>query len=97
LPNFEYNRNEYNSEIILNLKEFNKLPIVIQKKVLLISIQKIFGSTKGIEKIHLEDMIKLCNRNIGNKYLTPNKNLKIVIKNKQIHISSINTSIPSNH
>jgi hypothetical protein len=60
-------------------------------------VQKIFGSVKGIEKIHLDDMIKLCNRNIGNKYLTPNKNLKIVIKNKQIHISSINTSIPSKH
>lgn len=93
LPNFEYNRNEYNtkkeSTIILDLKEFNKLHIVIQKKILLFSIQKIFGTIKGIEKIHLDDMIKLCNKNIGNKYLTPNKNFKIVIKNKQIHISSI--------
>ena len=41
-----------------------------------------------IEKVHLDDMIRLCNNNIGNKYLTPNKNLKIVIKNKHIHISS---------
>jgi tRNA(Ile)-lysidine synthase len=101
LPKFEYNKDEYNSEkeatIILNLKEFNHMDIVLQKKVLLIAIQKIFGSIKGIEKVHLDDMIKLCNKNIGNKYLTPNKNLKIVIKNKQIHISSINTSIPSNH
>lgn len=81
---------ENKSKIILDLKKFNSLGIVIQKKIILISIQNIFGTTKGIEKIHLEDIIKLCKNNIGNKFLTPNKNLKIVIKNKQIHISSIN-------
>ena len=100
LSNFKDNKNEYNPEkeatIILNLKQFNNEPKVFQKRIILISIQKIFGSIKGIEKIHLDDIIKLCNNNIGNKYLTPNKNLKIVIKNKQIHISSINKSIRSN-
>ena len=38
-----------------------------------------------IEKIHIEDIIKLCNNNIGNKYLTPNKNIKILIKDKKIN------------
>ena len=85
----EVYNNEKMSTIILDLKKFNLLDIVIQKKIILYSIQKIFGTTKGIEKIHLEDMIKLCNNNIGNKFLTPNKNLKIVIKNKKIHISSM--------
>ena len=74
-------------EVVLNLKEFNKLDKAIEKRVLLYAINQIFGSTKGIEKIHVEDMIKLCNNNIGNKYLTPNKNTKIVIKNKQIILS----------
>lgn len=77
------------STIILDLKKFNSLDVLIQKKIILYSIKKIFGSTKGIEKVHLEDMIKLCNNNIGNKFLTPNKNLKIEIKNKKIHISYI--------
>lgn len=85
--------NVYNSDkestIILDLKKFNILNKVIEKRILLYAIKKIFGSTKNIEKVHLEDMIKLCNNNIGNKFLTPNKNTKIVIKNKQIHISSI--------
>ncbi len=76
---------EYNI-IVLNLKNFNNLPIIIEKKIILLAIQKLFGTVKKIEKIHLEDIIKLCNNNIGNKYLTPNKNLKIVIKNKQINI-----------
>lgn len=85
--------NVYNSDkestIILDLKKFNNLNKVLEKRILLYTIKKIFGSTKNIEKVHLEDMIKLCNNNIGNKFLTPNKNTKIVIKNKQIHISSI--------
>lgn len=100
LSNFDDNKSEYNNEkeatIILNLKEFNNKPKVIQKRIILLAINKVFGSIKGIEKIHLDDIIKLCNRNIGNKYLTPNKNLIIVIKNKQIHISSKTKSIRSN-
>lgn len=83
-----YNKEE-ESIIILDLKIFNTLDKVLKKRIILYAIKKIFGSTKNIEKVHLEDIIKLCNNNIGNKFLTPNKNTKIVIKNKQIHISSI--------
>lgn len=85
--------NVYNKEkeatIILDLKKFNSQNKAIQKRIILYSINKIFGSTKGIEKIHIEDIIKLCNNNIGNKFLTPNKKTKIVIKNKKIIISGI--------
>lgn len=73
-------------EIILNLKEFNKQEKVIKSRLLLYTITRLFGSTKGIEKIHIEDVIKLCSNNIGNKYLTPNKNVKILIKNHQIYV-----------
>lgn len=83
-----YNK-EKESTIILDLKLFNMLDVVLQKRIILYAIKKIFKSTKNIEKVHLEDIIKLCNKNIGNKFLTPNKNTKIVIKNKKIHISSI--------
>lgn len=72
------------AKIILDLKKFNNLEKTIQKRVLLYAINKLFGSMQGIERIHIEDMIKLCNKNIGNKFLTPNKNTKIVIKNKKI-------------
>ena len=33
---------------------------------------------------NIEDIIKLCNNNIGNKFLMPNKNLKVLIQNKKI-------------
>ena len=39
--------------------------------------------------VHIEDILKLCNNNIGNKYLTPNKNLKIFIKKQKIYISKV--------
>ena len=77
-------------QIVLDLRKFNEEEIVLQKKVILLSIQKIFGNTKGIEKKHVEDMVKLCNNNVGNKYLTPNKNTKIVIKNKKIYLKKQN-------
>ena len=36
-----------------------------------------------------EDIIKLCNNNIGNKFLMPNKNLKVLIQNKKINFIKI--------
>lgn len=80
---------ENKSTIILDLQAFNLEDAVIRKRIMLYSIRKIFGSTNGIQKIHIDDIIKLCSNNIGNKYLTPNKNTKIVIKNKKIYIMSV--------
>lgn len=75
---------EKNDEIVLDLKKFNKEDKVIKSRLVLYTISKIFGSYKGIEKIHIEDIMKLCDRNIGNKYLTPNKNIKVELKNHKI-------------
>lgn len=71
--------------IVLKLKLFNMQERVIKSKVLLYTITRLLGNSQGIEKIHIDDIIKLCERNIGNKYLTPNKNLKIFLKNGQIY------------
>lgn len=77
-------------QIILKLKEFNQQEKVIQKRLVLKTIKELNGSTDRIEKIHIEDIIKLCANNIGNKYLTPNKNLKILVKNKKIFFIKMN-------
>ena len=73
--------------IILDLKEFNKQEKVIKSNIILYTITRLFNTAKGIEKIHIEDIIKLCANNIGNKFLMPNKNLKVFIKNGKIKIS----------
>lgn len=75
---------ENEKEIILNLTKFNTLPKVIKTKLLLYTINKLNGNVQGIGKIHLEDIIKLCQNNIGNKYLMPNKNIKIFVKKGKI-------------
>lgn len=77
---------ENEKEIILNLKEFNLLPKVIKEKLLLYTINKKAGSIQGIGKIHVEDIIQLCQNNIGNKYLTPNKNIKILVDKGKIFL-----------
>lgn len=81
---------EESNRIELKLKEFNLLDNVIKNRIILLSIKKIFGSTQGIEKVNIVDIIKLCNNNIGNKFLMPNKNLKILIQNKKINFIKIN-------
>ena len=78
---------ETKEKVILDLKEFNKQDTIIKKRLLLLSISKIFGTSKNIERIHIEDIIKLCERNIGNKYLTPNKNVKVFVNKGKIIIS----------
>ena len=80
---------EENNRIELNLKEFNLLDEVLKNRIILIATKKIFGSTQGIEKVNITDIIKLCNNNIGNKFLMPNKNLKVLVQNRKVNFIKI--------
>ncbi len=75
---------EQDGFIILNLKEFNKQEEVVRKRLILLAITKAIGNAQNIEKVNIEDIIKLCANNIGNKYLTPNKNIKISVGKGQV-------------
>lgn len=79
---------ENKTHIILDLKQFNNQEKVIKSRLVLYTITRLFGSSKGIEKIHIEDIIKLCHNNIGNKFLTPNKKIKVLVKNHKIYFLS---------
>lgn len=84
---YKYNEliiKESQNEIVIDLKKFNKEEKVIKSRIIIYTISRLFGNVKGIEKIHIEDIIKMCTNNIGNKYLTPNKNIKVLIKNHNI-------------
>ena len=70
--------------IVLNLKEFNSENIVIKKRLIIYSINKTIGNIQNIEKVNIDDIIKLCEKNIGNKYLMPNKNIKVLVNKNQI-------------
>lgn len=79
---------ETEKEIILDLKQFNSQELVIKTRLILYTINKLIGTTQGIAKIHLEDIIKLCKNNIGNKYLEPNKNVRVFVRQGKLHVIS---------
>ena len=82
---------EQNEKYIeINRNEFKKIELAIRKRIIFYAIKKLFGTTKGIEKIHIDDIIKLCDNNIGNKYLKPNKNIRVSLKNKQLYFEKVN-------
>jgi len=75
---------EQKYQIILDLNKFNLQELVIKSRLVLYTINILFGTRSGIEKKNIEDIIKLCSNNIGNKFLIPNKKVKILVKNKKI-------------
>lgn len=83
-------KNLFNNQkyIEINLKQFNILETVIKSRIILYTINKLLGNCQGIELIHIKDIIKLCENNIGNKFLIPNKKVKIIVKNKKIFFVS---------
>lgn len=79
-----------NNKIILDLKKFNSEDILIKKRILLYTISEILGNTQNIEKINIEDLIKLCQNNIGNKYLKPKSNIKVLVNKGKIFFERLN-------
>ena len=76
-------------QIVLDIKNFNQLETVIKNRMIRYIINDILKLSFTIENIHIKDIIKLCNKNIGNKYLLPNKKIKILVKNNQIFFMSL--------
>ncbi len=75
-------------QIVLDLKKFNNIDLVIKRRLILYTINKVLGSIEGIEKINIDDIIKLCERNIGNKFLMPTKSIKIFVKKGKIFFTA---------
>lgn len=72
-------------KIIMDLKEFSKVENGIKSKVIQIAIEKVQGNNKNIEKANIDDVIKLAERNIGNKHIYLNKNIRVsILKGKMI-------------
>ena len=77
--------------VILNLKQFNQLDVVLKRRIILKSIIKVLGNAKDIEKVHVDDIVKLCENNVGGKFLTPNKNIKISVLQGKLKFEKLNT------
>ena len=78
------------SEIVLDLKKFNNKEKTIKSGVIIEVYKKLFGSSQGIEKIHINDIVKLCQNNIGNKFLIPNKKIKVYVNHGRVNFITQN-------
>ena len=76
---------EKTENIILDLHKFNSLNLVIKRRLILYTINEVLHTTNGIEKVNIDDIIKLCKNNIGNKYLLPIKEIKVYVKKGKIY------------
>ena len=76
--------------IVLDLKKFNSKDILIRKRLLIYTISKVLGNLQNIEMVNIEDVIKMFEKNIGNKYLMPNKNIKILMNKGKIFFEAQN-------
>ena len=75
--------------ISFNLKKFNSLHILLRKRLILKAIFNILGNAKDIEKVHIDDIVKMCENNVGGKFLTPKKYLKVSVRNHKIFIEKV--------
>ena len=81
---------EKTKNIVLDLKKFNSKDILIRKRLLIYTISKVLGNSQNIEMVNIEDVIKMCEKNIGNKYLMPNKDIKILVNKGKIFFEAQN-------
>jgi tRNA(Ile)-lysidine synthase len=75
--------------IVLDLKTFNQEETIIKSRIILLSFEKLGVSRNEIEKTNIEDIIKMCEKNIGNKYLIPKKGTKVSVKSGKIWFDNI--------
>ena len=80
---------EEDNKVVCNLRKFNKLDSVIKRRLIIKFISKTLGNAKDIEKVHIEDILKLCENNVGNKYLMPNKNIKVLVNKGKVEYEKV--------
>lgn len=69
----------------LNAKSLRKEPRALQKMILLEVYKKIVGNTNNLETVHLDEVIKIIQNNVGNKQKKLGK-LTLKIKNNIIEL-----------
>lgn len=79
---------ENENTISFNLSDFNRQSKAIQSELLVITITKLNNEFKNIESQNIEDIIKIANKNIGNKQITFN-NLEFKTNKGKLYCTNI--------
>lgn len=77
------------NHIEFDLKEIRKEDIAIQKRMINKAISALSESQNNVSKVNIDDVIKMIERNVGNKTIKINKKIEILIKNKKIFINLV--------
>ena len=77
------------NHIEFDLKEIRKEDIAIQKRLINKAISALSESQNNISKVNIDDVVKMIERNVGNKTIKINKKIEILIKNKKIFINLV--------
>lgn len=78
---------------LLNAKSFRNLHPALQKTIIRQAYRNIIGNSKNIESTHIEEILTLINKNIGNKkkklgtliFSIKNNTISIEKRNKKVH------------
>lgn len=77
------------NRIELDLNSFNEEHLVIKSRLVIYTIKELLGYTTGIEKVNVQDIVKMCNKKEGNKYLIPIQQLKVGIMNRRVYFEKV--------
>ena len=75
------------NKVTLSIKEINNLQVIIKSRVIIIAINQIQGDTKNIDNSNINEVLKLIEKNVGNKFILLNKNVKVEINKGRVIIS----------
>ena len=78
---------EDQKNISIKLEAFNKQEETIKQRIVIIAIEKLIGNVRNVEKVNIDDVIRIANRNIGNKYTMINKKIKAYVKNGYLNFT----------
>lgn len=74
------------NKVSFDLKKFSKISNNIKTNLIFKAIEQLKGNTKNVEKSNIDDIIRMCNRNVGNKHIMINKEIEAEIKNSKLTI-----------
>ncbi|MDD2628268.1 MAG: tRNA lysidine(34) synthetase TilS [Clostridia bacterium] len=79
-----------NDKIIMDISKFKLFKEAIKNRLIILCIEEVLGTTKGIEKIYIDDIKLLLENSITNKkYLLSNKLQVLISKKNRVEFKKI--------
>lgn len=77
-------------KMVIDISNFKLFKEALKNRLIILSIEEILGTTKGIEKIFIDDIKSLLENSITNKrYLLSNKLQVLILKKNKVEIKKI--------